>query len=64
MFEHLTEYPMDRFIHRQNLEHFRKRLAETTDEAQRGLLLKQLTEQEAKDQSPPEKDQPPPDKSS
>jgi len=36
MFERLTEYPMDRFIHRQNLEHFRKQLAETTDETQRG----------------------------
>ena len=42
---------MERFVHRQNIEHFRKLLAETTDEVQRRLLLKLLAEEEAKDLS-------------
>jgi hypothetical protein len=40
---------MERFIHRQNIEHYRKLLAQTTDEAQRCMLLKLLAEEEAKD---------------
>jgi len=40
---------MDRFIHDKNLDHFRKKLAETTDERQRQQLLKLLAEEEAKD---------------
>ena len=39
----------DLFIHRQNLDHFRKRLAETTDESQRQQILKLLAEEEAKE---------------
>ena len=39
---------MERFIHRQNLALFRKRLAEPCDDAQRQLLLKLLAEEEAK----------------
>lgn len=44
---------MERFVHRQNLEHFRKQLAETTDEKQRERLLKLLAEEKAKEQLPP-----------
>jgi len=47
---------MDQFIHRENLRHYRKLLAETTDEAQRLQLLKLLAEEEAKD---PEAKDPP-----
>ena len=40
---------MDSFIHRQNLEHYRKQLAATTDEAQRRMILKLLADEEAKE---------------
>jgi len=40
---------MERFIHRKNIEHYRKLLAETTDEAQRQQLLKLLAEEERKE---------------
>jgi hypothetical protein len=43
---------MQSFIHRKNLEHFRKLLAETTDEAERRTLLQLLTEEKAKDKAP------------
>jgi hypothetical protein len=43
---------MERFVHRQNLEHYRKLLAETTDEAQRPVLLKLIAEEEDKDRKP------------
>jgi hypothetical protein len=46
---------MDQFIHRQNLQNYRKLLAETTDETQRAQLLKLLSEEEAKDPSAPQK---------
>ena len=49
------EAVMQRFIHRQNLEHFRERLAEAADEAERERLLKLFAEEETKDQSPPDK---------
>lgn len=39
---------MDKFIHRENVALFRKRLAETTDERTRQVLLKLLAEEEAK----------------
>lgn len=42
---------MERFVHRKNIEHYRKLLAETTDEAQRQKLLKLLAEEERR-QSP------------
>lgn len=38
---------MDDFVHTQNLDRFRKLLAETTDEAQRKTLLKLLAKEEA-----------------
>jgi hypothetical protein len=38
---------MDLFVHRQNLEHYRRRLAGTTDETQRRQLLKLLAQEEA-----------------
>jgi hypothetical protein len=47
---------MDRFIHRQNLQHYRKLLSQTTDEAQRVQLLKLLAEEEAKDLSAAQND--------
>ena len=42
---------MDKFIHRDNLENYRKQLAETKDEAQRRVLMKLVAEKEAKDRS-------------
>jgi hypothetical protein len=39
---------MDMFIARLNIEHFRKQLAEETDETKRQLLLRLLAEEEAK----------------
>ena len=39
---------MERFIHRENLALFKKRLAEPCDEAQRQLLLKLLAAEEAR----------------
>ncbi|MGP0094994.1 MAG: hypothetical protein ACLPKB_34330 [Xanthobacteraceae bacterium] len=39
---------MEEFIHRQNLEHYRKLLAETTDDARRRLLEKLLAEEEVR----------------
>ena len=44
---------MDKFVHRQNLDNFRKQLANTTDPAQRIQLLKLLAEEEAKEPPPP-----------
>jgi hypothetical protein len=40
---------LERFIHRQNIEHYRKLLAETKDEAQRRQLVKLLAEEEARE---------------
>jgi hypothetical protein len=40
---------MDSFIHRENLALYKKRLAETTDEATRNIILKLLAEEETKD---------------
>lgn len=42
----------DQFVHRQNLEHFRKLLAETTDIEKRKQILMLLSEEEAK-KAPP-----------
>lgn len=44
---------MERFIRRKNIEHYRKLLAETTDEAQRQQLLKLLAEEECREPRPP-----------
>jgi hypothetical protein len=38
---------MEKFIHRKNLAHFKRRLAEPRDEPQRPVLLKLLADQEA-----------------
>lgn len=38
----------EEFVHRQNLERFRRQLASATDEAERGLLRKLLFEEECK----------------
>jgi hypothetical protein len=48
---------MDKFIHRQNLALFRKRLAEATDERTRQVLLKLLAEEEVKEEAPPKQSQ-------
>ena len=40
---------MDKFIHRENLALYRKRLAEGPDDATREVILKLLAEEEAKD---------------
>lgn len=47
---------MDRFIRRENIERYRRLLAQTTDEAQRRQLLKLIAEEEAKDNPPREQD--------
>jgi hypothetical protein len=44
---------MDRFVHRRNLERFRKQIEETNDEDQRKTLLKLLADEEAKDRPLP-----------
>jgi 3-hydroxyisobutyrate dehydrogenase-like beta-hydroxyacid dehydrogenase len=38
----------ERFIHGENVKNFKKRLETATDEAQRKMLLKLLTEEQAK----------------
>jgi hypothetical protein len=38
----------DEFVHRQNLERFRRQLASATDEAERGLLRMLLFDEERK----------------
>jgi hypothetical protein len=40
---------MDKFIHRENLALYRKRLAEPHTDAEREVLLKLLAEEEAKE---------------
>jgi hypothetical protein len=40
---------MEKFIHRENLALYRKRLAEAKDNATRNVILKLLAEEEAKD---------------
>ena len=44
---------MEEFIHRENLALFKKRLAEPHSEAERGVLLKLLAGEQAKE--PPQK---------
>ena len=46
---------MDQYIHQENLALFRKKLAETKDDAQLKVLLKLLAEEEAKDERKPER---------
>ena len=48
------EVEMERFIHEQNLAHYRKLLAGTAHDPQRQQILILLSEEETKDQPPPE----------
>jgi hypothetical protein len=41
---------MDKFIHRENLAHFKKLIAESKDDIRREMLMKLLAEEEAKDE--------------
>jgi hypothetical protein len=43
---------MEKFIHRENLALFKKRLAESHTDAEREILLKLLADQEAKERPP------------
>jgi hypothetical protein len=43
---------MEKFIHRQNVALFKKRLAEPHTDAEREMLLKLLTEEQAKEPQP------------
>ncbi len=43
---------MERFVHRQNLERYRRLLTQVTDEAQREQILKLIAEEETKDKPP------------
>jgi hypothetical protein len=43
---------MQEFLHEKNLELYRKRLLETTDPAEREVLVKLLAEEELKDFKP------------
>ena len=43
---------MQSFIHRKNLEHYRKLIAQTTNDEDRQTLLKLLADEEAKDKPP------------
>ena len=47
---------MERFIHRENLDHYRKLLAQPIDEARRQQILSLLAEEEAKDTHHPKKE--------
>ena len=49
---------MDAFIHQQNIERYRRLLAETSDDVQRQQLLKLLAEEEAKEQTSRSPDRP------
>lgn len=44
---------MQSFIHRKNLEHYRKLLAETTDDATRQTIQELLAAEESKDRKLP-----------
>lgn len=41
---------MDKFIHRENLAHFKKLIAEANDDIRREMLVKLLAEEERKDE--------------
>jgi hypothetical protein len=43
---------IESFVHRHNIEHYRKLLAETTDDARRRQLLTLIAEAEAKKDEP------------
>jgi len=43
---------MEKFLHRQKLENFRRQLAEATDETQRVPIAKLIAEEKAKEPPP------------
>jgi hypothetical protein len=43
---------MDDFVHRENIEHYKKLLVNRTDPAERGVILKLLAEETAKEPPP------------
>jgi hypothetical protein len=47
------EAAMEEFIHRGNIALFKRRLAETRDEAERAVIVKLLADEEAKDAAVP-----------
>ena len=47
---------MDRFVHRANLERFRRLLTQTTDETRRQQLERLIAEEEAKEDPPTHQD--------
>ena len=47
---------MEMFVHQQNLKGYRRKLAETSDDARRQMLLRLLSEEEANDKQPSKKD--------
>ena len=51
----VLEAALEKFIHRENLLLFKKRLAEAHDAAAHEILLKLLADEEAKDVHPPNK---------
>ena len=46
---------MERYIHEQNLEHYRKLWSETTDPTKRQTLMKLIADEQANVQSTPRK---------
>ena len=46
---------MEKFIHRENIALFRRRLAEPHTDAEKDVLLRLLAEEEAKEPLPPKK---------
>jgi hypothetical protein len=54
MIESTMQRPfMEHFIRRENLARFKKRLAETHDEAERAVIAKLIADEEAKDAAVP-----------
>lgn len=43
------DFPMQRYVHEENILLYRKLLAETTDEEKRKIILRLLAEEEAKE---------------
>jgi hypothetical protein len=46
---------MERYIHEQNLEHYRKVLSETTDPTKQQTLMKLIADEQANGRSTPRK---------
>lgn len=47
------DFPMQRYVHEENILLYRKVLAETTDEQKRKIILRLLAEEETKELPPP-----------